>query len=189
MLHPLPSAAHLLLRTSAWLPPGTAMLGSSVSRDNRTTTACAHDTVLCQARTLSFPFSLMAAHSSEVLAVLCKPGSSHSNRPSPATSVAPRSTVALPNKTSCRERGRKTRPYKKQESGSSILGSLIFWCHLPDRGYCSCKKMEFTFPGSRSYAPKPIDWSLLLEQVTLYQNEVRDPVRGVTLGEKSSSLL
>lgn len=33
--------------------------------------------------------------------------------------------------------------------------------------------MVFCCPGSRPYAPKPVDWSLLLEQMTLYQNEVR----------------
>lgn len=147
--------------------------------------------ILCCAKQglLASPFPLWLLTPVRSLLSSANQGAPIPTQPSPATSVAPRSTVAPPNKTSCGEIRRKTRPYKKQESGSSILGALIFWCHLPDRGYCSCKKMELTSPRSRSYAPKPIDWSLLLEQVTLYQNEVRDPVRGVTLGEKSSSLL
>jgi len=68
---------------------------------------------------------------------------------------------------------------KTTDPGTRSL-EAVFWEHQSsgviflNGGHHSCKeKMVFGYPGSRSYAPKLVDWSLLLEQMTLYQNKVR----------------
>lgn len=52
-------------------------------------------------------------------------------------------------------------PCKKEEPRNSVLGALTFWCPLTG-GNCCKKKLVL-----RSYAPKPVDWPRLLEQMTL----------------------